>query len=149
MPSELLHIPPLYTLVGLYRLITDPLIRTPVLDKIRHATIRGLLAGGLYAFGSWKIMNWFVRKFLVGEGWFTTKKIGEAVKESVGGKVRVGLGSISVDVDLILCLFDPYLLIHRYTFTITLASDIEYPQILHLQESSFGKIQSLCFNSII
>ncbi|RSH92982.1 hypothetical protein EHS25_008430 [Saitozyma podzolica] len=109
MPSELLHLPPLYTLVGLYRLVTDPFIRNPVLDKIRHASIRGLVVGGLYAVGSWRVLDWFVRRFLVpgGAGLFGwgggagRGKVGEAVREAVGGKVNVGFGLFSVGVDLV------------------------------------------------
>jgi len=110
MPAELLHFPPLYTFVGLYRLLTDPLIRDPVLDKVKHASLRGLVVSTLYAIGSWSTLNWFVRKFLVGGvGWFgfglgkARTKVGEAVKESNGGRVWVGLGEFGGYVDLILC----------------------------------------------
>jgi hypothetical protein len=111
MPSELLHLPPLYTLVGLYRLVTDPFICNPVLDKIRHASIRGLVVGGVYAVGSWRVLDWFVRRFLVpgGAGLFGwgagtgRGKVGEAVREAVGGKVNVGFGLFSVGVDLVFC----------------------------------------------
>ena len=110
MPAELLHYPPLYTLVGLYRLLTDPLIRGPVLDKVKHATLRGIIVSGIYAAGSWNALDWFVRKFLVGGiGWFgiglgkARVKVGEAVKESSGGRVYVGLGGLGTEVDLVLC----------------------------------------------
>ena len=109
MPTEILHLPPLYTLVGIYRLVTDPLIRQPVLDKIKHASIRGLVVGVVYAAGSWKIMSWFVRTFLVGGhrlfgfGLGTRGKVGQAVGESASGIVRVGVGRWSIPVDLVLC----------------------------------------------
>ncbi|RXK39241.1 hypothetical protein M231_03461 [Tremella mesenterica] len=108
MPSELLQFPPLYTLVGIYRILTDPLVRTPVLDKIRHASIRGLIVGALYAAGTWRPMGWFVRRFLVGGQRFlgiglgSRGKVGEAVGESMGGVVHVGMGRLSVPVDLVL-----------------------------------------------
>ncbi|ORX37407.1 hypothetical protein BD324DRAFT_626069 [Kockovaella imperatae] len=107
MPSELLHIPPAYVLVGIYRLLTDPFIRQPVLDKIKHASVRGLIVGLLYSIGSWRILNWFVRKVLLGRaGWLlgggARARVGEAVKESVAGVVKVGLGPLSFHVDLVL-----------------------------------------------
>lgn len=102
MPSELLHFPPLYTLVGIYRLLTDPSIRQPVLDKIKHASVRGLIVGLVYAVVSWKPLRWFVKRFLVGEewGWFGFRKAKEVIEGSEGGKTVV-LGG--VEVDLILC----------------------------------------------
>ena len=107
MPSELLHFPPAYTVVGLYRLLTDPSIRTPVLDKIRHASIRGLVVGLIYAAGSWRILDWFIRRFLVGgSSWFggnARARVGQAVQERVGGVVKVGLGRFSFNVDLVFC----------------------------------------------
>ena len=109
MPSEFLNIPPAYTLVGIYRLFTDPFIRQPVLNKIKHASIRGIIIGVVYGAGSWRVMDWFVRKFLLGRGgWFfgfggARGKVGEAVKESVGGLVKVGFGRFSINVDLVLC----------------------------------------------
>ncbi|OCF37642.1 hypothetical protein I316_00769 [Kwoniella heveanensis BCC8398] len=103
MPSELLHFPPIYTLVGLYRLLTDPVIRRPVLDKIKHASVRGLVVGGLYAGLSWKFMSWFVETFLVGQsgwGWF---KSPEKARDVTGGRVvHVGIGKLSVPVDVVL-----------------------------------------------
>ncbi|KAK4684346.1 hypothetical protein P7C73_g5836, partial [Tremellales sp. Uapishka_1] len=109
MPSELLHFPPSYTIVGIYRLLTDPLIRGPVLDKIKHASLRGAVVALIYAGGSWRILDWFVRTFLVGGGSFFGigglggKRVGEAVKDSVGGVIQIGLGSYSFNVDLVLC----------------------------------------------
>ncbi|WVF70297.1 hypothetical protein IAT40_005086 [Kwoniella sp. CBS 6097] len=104
MPSELLHFPPIYTLVGLYRLITDPVIRQPVLDKVKHASIRGLVVGGLYAGLSWKFMSWFVEKFLVGQSgwaWFKSPEKARDVAPG-GGVVHVGIGRFSVPVDVVL-----------------------------------------------
>ncbi|WWC66210.1 uncharacterized protein I206_100111 [Kwoniella pini CBS 10737] len=101
MPSELLHLPPLYTLVGLYRLVTDPFIRQPVLDKIKHASVRGLVVGGVYAAATWKVMDWFVEHFLVGEGWNVFKSH-KALEKSSSGVVNVGIGRLSVPIDIVL-----------------------------------------------
>lgn len=101
--------PPLYTIVGLYRLITDPLIRGPVLDKVKHAAARGFIVGAVYAVGSWKVLDWFVRKFLVGGrggGFFGLgggKKVDEALGHAVEGKIHVGFGAFSVPIDLVFC----------------------------------------------
>lgn len=109
MPSEFLHIPPLYTLVGLYRLSTDTSIRSPVLDKIKHATIRGLVVSAIYAVGSWGVLRWVVKNLVIGGpgGFFgfggARGKVAGAVSESRGGEVWVGLGRFGVGVDLILC----------------------------------------------
>ncbi|KAK8866100.1 hypothetical protein IAR55_001251 [Kwoniella newhampshirensis] len=106
MPSELLHLPPLYTLVGFYRLITDPSIRKPVLDKVKHASIRGIVVAGIYTVVSWNTLDWFVRHFLVGSGGgiFGFLKHGRAglTQEGVDGVVRVGLGRLGVDVNAVL-----------------------------------------------
>jgi hypothetical protein len=111
MPSELLHFPPAYTLVGLYRLITDPSIRTPVLDKVKHASVRGAVVALVYAVGSWRVLDWIIRKFLIGgRGGFLglrRGKVGDAVKESVDGLVRVGLGRFGFDIDLVFCKHYP------------------------------------------
>lgn len=109
MPSEFLHIPPLYTLVGLYRLSTDASIRGPVLDKIKHATVRGLVVGAIYAAGSWGVLRWIVKTFIVGgPGWFfglggARSKVADAVGEGGRGGVWVGIGSLGMHVDLVLC----------------------------------------------
>ncbi|WVQ77005.1 hypothetical protein IAR50_006684 [Cryptococcus sp. DSM 104548] len=100
MPSELLHFPPLYTVVGLYRLLTDPSIRRPVFDKVKHAAARGLIVGGVYAVFSWKVLDWVIKRFLIGGSWW--KKGGEVLKESVNGTVRVGVGKFGVDLDVVL-----------------------------------------------
>lgn len=114
MPSELLHLPPSYTLVGLYRLVTDPSIRSPVLDKIKHASIRGLVVGVVYAAVSWRTIDWFIRAFLVEGsgsrlGWLGLGKKVEKVLDgasaggagtgSGGGTVRVA----GVEMDLVFC----------------------------------------------
>lgn len=108
MPSELLHIPPLYTLVGLYRLFTDPFIRQPVFDKVKHATIRGVIVAALYAAGSWKVMRWVVKTFIIGGPgiWFGFGAAKRRVEGSVGadaGRVWVGIGGVGGEVDLVLC----------------------------------------------
>ncbi|OXB34013.1 hypothetical protein LQV05_002113 [Cryptococcus neoformans] len=100
MPSELLHLPPLYAIVGLYRLATDPSIRTPVLDKVKHAAVRGIVVGSVYTVLSWKAMDWFIRKFLISGGWW--KKGEEVLKDSVDGSVQVGLGKFSLNLNAVL-----------------------------------------------
>lgn len=110
MPSELLHIPPFYTIVGLYRLLTDEFIRQPVFDKVKHATIRGLVVGAVYAVGSWRVMGWVIRTFIVGGPgvWFGFNSAKRRVEESVGessGKVWVGFGGFGAEIDLVLCTF--------------------------------------------
>ncbi|WVQ97608.1 hypothetical protein IAU59_004722 [Kwoniella sp. CBS 9459] len=103
MPSELLHFPPIYTVVGLYRLLTDPSIRQPVLDKVKHASVRGLVVGGLYAGLSWKFLSWFVESFLAGHsGWGWFKSPEKARDVAGGGVVHVGVGRLSVPVDVVL-----------------------------------------------
>jgi hypothetical protein len=99
MPSEFLHVPPAYTLVGLYRLCTDPSIRGPVFDKVKHATFRGLVVGAVYTVGSWGILQWVVKTFIVGGpgaflgfGGGASRKVANAVGESGRGGVWVGLG---------------------------------------------------------
>jgi hypothetical protein len=101
MPSELLHAPPLYTFVGIYRLLTDENIRTPVLDKIKHASVRGIIVAAIYAVLSWKPLRWFIKRFLIGGewGWFGLRKAKEVVEGNPGGKVRVG----GMEIDLVLC----------------------------------------------
>lgn len=106
MPSELLHLPPLYAIVGLYRLATDPSIRTPVLDKVKHAAVRGIVVGSVYTVLSWKAMDWFIRKFLISGGWW--KKGEEVLKDSVDGSVQVGLGKFSLNLNAILCEFSKF-----------------------------------------
>jgi len=78
-----------------------------VLDKVRHAAIRGIVVGLAYAVGSWKILDWFIRRFLISGGGgifgFGRGRVGDAVKESVGGMVTVGIGRFSFNVDLVFC----------------------------------------------
>jgi hypothetical protein len=106
MPSELLHLPPLYTFVGIYRLLTDPSIRGPVLDKVKHASIRGLIVGLIYAVVSWQPLRYFVKRFLIGEGWkwFGLKKAQEVVQSHGSGKVEF----MGVQLDIVLCKFEFY-----------------------------------------
>lgn len=48
MPQELLNLPPAYTVVGIYRLITDDNLRTPIWDKLRHGVQRGAIVGAIW-----------------------------------------------------------------------------------------------------
>lgn len=145
MPSELLHLPPTYTLVGLYRLLTDPTIRGPVLDKVKHATFRGIVMAGVWSVGSWGVMDWFVRKFLVsgrgagggGGGWFgfgVGKGVREAIGENIGeGRVWVGLGGVGGWVDLVFCeLLSPRPVFFAWYVSVVLphASAVEHPSSL-------------------
>jgi hypothetical protein len=66
MPQELLTFPPYYTVVGVYRLVTDVSLRTAVWAKVKHATIRGLLVSVVYAIATYSMQRWFVRTFLLG-----------------------------------------------------------------------------------
>ena len=60
--------------MGAYRLVTDPLIRKAVWDKVKHATVRGLAVAGVYFCLSYRIQRWFVAKFLMGsQNWFAKK----------------------------------------------------------------------------
>lgn len=151
MPSELLHFPPAYTVVGLYRLLTDASIRTPVLDKIKHASVRGAIVALLYAAGSWRILDWLIRRFLIGGGGFLglgRGKVGEAVKESVGGVVQVGLDNFSFNLDLVFCrsyshhtAADP-----RHTSSDPFTADLFHIAVLHLQEPQARPIKGLCLD---
>lgn len=115
MPSEFLHFPPAYTLVGLYRLLTDPSIRSPVLAKVKHASIRGAVVALLYAGLSWNALDWVIRSFLLGNkstyslfglGKLLLRKAKDVVPEdSTAGMTRVGFGRFSMNIDLVLCEF--------------------------------------------
>ncbi|KAF8311808.1 uncharacterized protein EI90DRAFT_2952720 [Cantharellus anzutake] len=60
--QEFLLFTPVYTLVGIYRLLTDPFIR--VWDKIRHGVQRGILVGAIWTIGTFRIQRIFVSFFL-------------------------------------------------------------------------------------
>ncbi|ELU37294.1 hypothetical protein AG1IA_08679 [Rhizoctonia solani AG-1 IA] len=68
MPQELLTLPPVYCVVGIYRLLTDPLIRQ---DKCRHGVRRGGLVGLFWAALTWKLQKAFVGYFLLSTPRFT------------------------------------------------------------------------------
>lgn len=103
MPSELLHAPPLYTLVGIYRLLTDPSIRGPVLDKVKHASVRGIVVALVYAVVSWRPLRWFIKRFLVGGEWtlFGFRKVKEVVDGHTDGKVAIR----GFEFDIVFCEF--------------------------------------------
>ena len=71
MPQELLTLPPVYCVVGIYRLLTDPSIRKPVWDKCRHGVRRGGIVGLVWAALTWKIQKAFVGYFLLNSPRFT------------------------------------------------------------------------------
>ncbi|KAF8336535.1 uncharacterized protein EI90DRAFT_3144716 [Cantharellus anzutake] len=62
--QEFLLFTPVYTLVGIYRLLTDPFIRVKVWDKIRHGVQRGILVGAIWTIGTFRIQRIFVSFFL-------------------------------------------------------------------------------------
>jgi hypothetical protein len=66
MPQELLTFPPYYCVVGVYRLFTDASLRKPVWDKVKHATVRGLVVGTIYVVLTYRVQRWFVGTFLLG-----------------------------------------------------------------------------------
>lgn len=87
MPQDLLAFPAYYTVgksvkyyisplgtrsplpfsVGVYRLATDPIIRKAVWDKVKHATLRGIVASAVWTTVTYPWQRWFVRLFLVGK----------------------------------------------------------------------------------
>ncbi|KAF8601198.1 hypothetical protein BDV93DRAFT_524923 [Ceratobasidium sp. AG-I] len=71
MPQELLTFPPVYCIVGIYRLLSDPLLRVPAWDKCRHGVRRGGLVGLAWAVLTWKIQKAFVGYFLLKSPRFT------------------------------------------------------------------------------
>ena len=108
MPSEFLHFPSAYSIVGLYRLTTDPSIRKPVWDKIKHATVRGAVIALAYAALSWKLWNWLIIKFIFNPRSGVGKVVGKNVKEDIqglrpGGNVKVGFGRFSAQFDAVFC----------------------------------------------
>ncbi|KAF8323956.1 hypothetical protein DL93DRAFT_2070105 [Clavulina sp. PMI_390] len=64
--QELLLFTPAYCIVGVYRLLTDPNIRVPVWDKLRHGARRGAIVGAIWAVTTFGIQRTFVRLFLMG-----------------------------------------------------------------------------------
>lgn len=74
------------SLVGVYRLLTDPPLRKAVWDKLKHATARGLLISTAYVAVTYKTQRWFVSTFLMGGfGLFgKTKPPPELVESSLG-----------------------------------------------------------------
>lgn len=57
---------PTYSLVGIYRLLTDYHLQSAVWAKCKHGTLRGLAVGGFWVFISWRSQLGFVEKFLMG-----------------------------------------------------------------------------------
>jgi len=63
--QELLLFTPAYTVVGIYRLLTDPPLRKMVWDKIRHGVRRGAIVGVVWAISTFRIQRIFVSFFLM------------------------------------------------------------------------------------
>jgi len=146
MPSELLHAPPLYTLVGIYRLLTDPQIRGPVLDKVKHASVRGLIVGLIYAIVSWRPLRWFIKRFLVGGEWtlFGFRKVKEVVEEHGNGKVKFR----GIEFDIVLCMSEPLVdSDDRYPPIDIVTANIKHPSFLRIQEPQASSVESICIDS--
>jgi hypothetical protein len=47
--NQRLAFPPLYVIVGVYRLCTDKQLYVPVWDKCKHGFVRGLCVGAVWA----------------------------------------------------------------------------------------------------
>jgi len=60
-----LEFPPSYVLVGVYRLFTDKKLYGPAWDKCKHATSRGAIVGGIWAFFTFAIQKEFIELFLL------------------------------------------------------------------------------------
>lgn len=148
MPSELLHAPPLYTLVGIYRLLTDPQIRGPVLDKVKHASVRGLIVGLIYAIVSWRPLRWFIKRFLVGGEWtlFGFRKVKEVVEEHGNGKVKFR----GIEFDIVLCMSEPLVdSDDRYPPIDIVTANIKHPSFLRIQEPQASSVESIRIDSRI
>ncbi|EIM21746.1 hypothetical protein WALSEDRAFT_60226 [Wallemia mellicola CBS 633.66] len=64
MPKELLNISPLYSLVGVYRLITDEKVRNPIWLICRKGLARGAISALLWSLSTWKIQKKIVATFM-------------------------------------------------------------------------------------
>ncbi|KZW02814.1 hypothetical protein EXIGLDRAFT_601302 [Exidia glandulosa HHB12029] len=60
-----LSFPPSYCLVGVYRLLHDPTLRSPIWDKCKHGVVRGGIVGLVWATFTWKAQKTFVEVFLI------------------------------------------------------------------------------------
>ncbi|KAH7106428.1 hypothetical protein BKA62DRAFT_687123 [Auriculariales sp. MPI-PUGE-AT-0066] len=56
--------PPSYCLVGVYRLLNDEQLRTPIWDKCRHGVQRGAIVGLVWVVLTYKTQKFFVETFL-------------------------------------------------------------------------------------
>jgi len=65
MPQELLRYPPVYCLVGIYRLATQPGLRGPIWDKCRHGVRRGAVVGAFWTVFTFNAQRAFVAFFLL------------------------------------------------------------------------------------
>jgi len=63
--QELLLFTPLYTVVGVYRLLSDRIIREKVWDKLRHGFRRGAIVGAVWAVSTFTFQRAFVSFFLL------------------------------------------------------------------------------------
>ncbi|KZO91221.1 hypothetical protein CALVIDRAFT_505877 [Calocera viscosa TUFC12733] len=72
MPQELLNFLPAYCIVGLYRLLTDPKVRTPVWDKCRHGVQRGAVVAAVWSVATWPFQKAYVEWFLMKTPKFTS-----------------------------------------------------------------------------
>lgn len=64
MPQETLSLPPLYCLVGAYRLAHDPLLWKPMWAKCSKATKQAAIIGVLWLVLTWPLQRLFVHYFM-------------------------------------------------------------------------------------
>lgn len=64
MPQATLEFPPLYTVVGVYRLCHDPLLWRPMWESARASLNRGTLFALVWALISWPLQGLFTRSFV-------------------------------------------------------------------------------------
>ncbi|KAJ1020394.1 hypothetical protein NDA13_005713 [Ustilago tritici] len=64
MPQETLTFPPLYCLIGAYRLAHDPSLYKPMWTKCSKAAKQAIILSSLWAILSWPLQSLFVRYFM-------------------------------------------------------------------------------------
>lgn len=64
MPQETLTFPPLYCVVGAYRLAHDPTLWKPMWEKCSHAAKQALIVAGLWGVLTWPFQRLFVYYFM-------------------------------------------------------------------------------------
>ena len=146
MPQELLSFPPLYVVVGIFRLFTDPVLRDASWDKVRHATYRGAAVSILWAVLSWPWQHWFVKTFLVGSGGWWGKKVPEATAD---GMHVVGNGAFALNIVLCKPQLENSLLTIRYPLDGSPSPNHTDSSLLPHEEYQIVSIQSLGFDRFV